>query len=178
MTRRFVIRGDDPACGSAESVRRQLVSRKDLVMTATTSTEFATTTQDNHRRTSAIVGLVSYAVGVVFTVPNAHDMGEIVVVLGGAALVAAVVFGWVVPRGMSKGAPAAAVTCSAVAALVLVPAFWSMLPLLLGLAGAMLGRACVGFAPKRGYAAIGIGALAVLGYLYLYLYVWLVMGDL
>ena len=76
-------------------------------MTATTTSDFTTVARDD-RRASAIVGLVSYAIGAIFTIPNAHDTGEIVVVLGGAGVIAAVVFGWVVPRGMSSGAPATA----------------------------------------------------------------------
>ncbi len=65
-----------------------------------------------------------------------------------------------------------------VAALLLLPAFWSMLPLLLGVGGVMIGAACAGFAPKRAYAAIGLGALTVAGYLYLYVVVATIMGDL
>jgi hypothetical protein len=120
----------------------------------------------------------AYAAGAVLTAPEAHETSEIVTVLGGAAVVAAVVYGWVVPRGLSKGAPGTALTLSAVAALLLLPAFWSMLPLVLGVAGAMLGRACAGHAPKRGYAAIGLGAISVAGYLVLYVVLGLVMGDL
>ena len=149
-------------------------------MTATSTPRALTRTPDSStaRRTSAVAGIVSYALGAAFTVPNAHDTREIVVVLCGAAVVAAIVYGWVVPRGILKGAPTTAVVLSALAVLVLPPAFWSMLPLLLGLAGVVLGRSCTGFATKRAYAAIGLGALAVAGYLFLYLYVWLVMGEL
>ena len=102
----------------------------------------------------------------------------LVILATGAAVVAAIVFGWVVPRGMSKGSPATALTLSVIAALLLLPAFWSMLPLLLGVGGVMVGAACVGFAPKRAYAAIGLGALTVAGYLYLYVVVATIMGDL
>ena len=149
-------------------------------MTATSAPQTLTRNPDStsHRGISAIVGAVSYAVAAVLTVPEAHDMGEIVIVLGGAALVGLVVFGWAVPRGMAMGAPAMALGFSAVGALLLLPAFWAIVPFQLGLAGVMVGLASVGVAPKRSYAAIALGALTVAGYLVLYLLVGLMMNDL
>jgi hypothetical protein len=148
-------------------------------MTATSTTQ--SLTHDSavvDRRTSALVGFVSYVVGAAFTVPNAHKASEVAVVLVAAAIVALGVYGWLVPRGTATGTPGTALGLSVVAALLLLPAFWSMLPLLLGVAGVMIGRACTGFASKRSYAAVGLGAIAVAGYLYLYVVLGLIMGDL
>lgn len=149
-------------------------------MTATSTTDTVSGTFDSsrHRRTSAIAGAAAYAVAAVLTVPEAHDMREVAVVLGGAGLVALVVFGWAVPRGMASGAPGLALAFSVIGALLLLPAFWSIVPLLLGVAAVMLGRSSIGHAPKRSYAAIGLGAVTVGGYLFLYLVLGLLMGDL
>jgi CBS domain containing-hemolysin-like protein len=147
-------------------------------MTTTAHLQSPMTATSSIRRTSAIVGVLTYAVGAAFSVLNTNGVREAVIVLVVAAVVGAVVFGWLVPRGMTTGAPGAAVGLSAVAVLLLLPAFWSMLPLLLGVAGAMLGRACVEHAPKRSYAAIALGAISVVGYLVLYVVVGLIMGDL
>jgi hypothetical protein len=148
-----------------------------MTTTSTTPNATATTTQD-HRRISAVAGLVSYGGAAALTVPNAHHAREALIVLAGAAVVSVVVFGWLLPRGLTKGAPSTALALSAVATVLLLPAFWSMLPLVLGVAGVMLGQACAAHAPKRGYAAVGLGALAVTGYLFIYVVLGLVMGDL
>ena len=72
-------------------------------MTATSTPQSVIRTPDStvHRGISAIVGVVSYAVAAALTVPEAHGMGEVVIVLGAAAVVGLVVFGWAVPRGMA-----------------------------------------------------------------------------
>ena len=149
-------------------------------MTATSTHQPAATTTPStaHRGISAIVGAVSYAVAAVLTVPEAHDMGEVVIVLTGAAILGLVVFGWAVPRGMATGAPGMALGFSVAGAMLLLPAFWAIVPMQLGLAAVMLGRASAGYAPKRSYTALALGAVTVAGYFYLYLVLGLIMGDL
>lgn len=148
-------------------------------MTATTSQPVAQApSTSSDRRVSATAGILSYAVGAVLTAPEAHDTTEIVVVLSIAGLVALAVFGWLLPQGMAKGAPGTAVALSGVGALLFFPAFWSMLPLLLGVGGAMLGYACIGHAPKRAYAAMGLGGITAVGFLYLYIVVGVIMDAL
>lgn len=149
-------------------------------MTTTTSQpeHHAPDTVSAGRRASVTAGILAFAVGAVLTAPEAHDTTEIVVVLSVAAIVAIGVFGWVVPQGMAKGAPGTALALSVVGALLFLPAFWSMLPLLLGVAGAMLGYACIGHAPKRAYAAMGLGGLAAGAFFFLYVVVGVFMDAL
>lgn len=148
-------------------------------MTATSTPQTTTSSpQAPSIRTSAIVGVLTYAVGAVLTAPEAHDTTEVVMVLSIAAVVGLAVFGWVVPQGITRGAPATALALSTIAAVLFLPAYWSMLPLLLGVAGVMLGYACIAYAPKRAYAAMGLGGLTVAGFFYLYLVVSLIMNDL
>lgn len=150
-------------------------------MTATSTTQpVAQTpgTTSSNRRASATAGILSYAVGAVLTAPEAHDTTEIAVVLSVAGVVALAVFGWLLPQGMAKGAPGAALALSGVGALLFLPAFWSMLPLLLGVAGAVLGYTCVAHAPKRAYAAMGLGGITAAGFLYLYIVVGVFMDAL
>ena len=57
------------------------------------------------------------------------------------AVAAAVVFGWVVPRGLEKEAAGAAALTLSILGLVSVLAFWSGLPPILAAGGALLGWA-------------------------------------
>ncbi|HEX4977453.1 MAG TPA: hypothetical protein VFV40_06265, partial [Nocardioides sp.] len=52
------------------------------------------------RRAVLPVAWGSFAIATFWTVMGAHDTGEIVVVLGTCAVVAAVVFGFVLPRAL------------------------------------------------------------------------------
>lgn len=123
------------------------------------------------RRAVLPVAVGSLTIATFWTVMGAHDTGEIVVVLGTCAVVAAVVFGFVLPRALDQeSAPGRALTLSVLGLLLVVPAFWSGLPMILGSAGALLGyagRNAVAGA-KGCIAAAAIGALAVVGYLVVY----------
>ena len=136
-------------------------------MTATTSTDFTPATRSDDRRTSYVTGLAAFIVSSVGTVIGAHDLGEILVVLGVCAPVTIGVYGWLLPRRMATGAPGAALTLGIVAALLVVPAFWSGLPLVLGAAAVLLGTAS-----RRGrvrsIAAVLLGALSSIAYVAIY----------
>lgn len=72
----------------------------------------------------------------------AHDWGEILVVLSAMAITTAVVFGYVVPRALRKpSAGGTALGLAIPAALLVVPAFWSGLPAVLGVAALVVGSA-------------------------------------
>lgn len=123
-------------------------------------------------RTGYAVGAVSFAVAAVWIVIGAHEIVEVSSMLATAAVATVVAFGVVVPRGLrSGGAPRAALTMAALGLLLIVPAFWSGLPMVLGAAGALLGWA--GRRADRGsrmsIAAAVVGLLAVAGYLATYL---------
>ncbi len=127
-------------------------------MTALTATRPTTDT-----RTAVGIGVGTAVVSGASVTLFAHDWGEIVVVLGALAVVTAIVFGVVVPRGLRReSAGGAALTCAILAALLALPAFWSGLPLVLGVAAMLLGNA--GRTAARGsgrcIAAIVLGALA------------------
>ena len=131
--------------------------------------------RSDNRLVAAAAGLLAYAVSSYFTWTNAHDTGEIVFSLSLAAVVSLIVFGWFVPTRLATGAPRATLGFGIAAALLVVPAFWSGLPLLFGVAGLLLARASTG---KRAVAGMVLSGLAVAFYLYLYVVVGMVQGKL
>lgn len=146
-------------------------------MTSTTplSAGAGSQARTDHRLTAAAAGLVAFALTAYFTWQGANSDGEIVSMLALEAVVALVVFGWLVPTRTVTGAPATALTLGIIATLLVLPAFWSGLPLLLGVAGVMIGRASRG---KRAGAGVVLGALASAAYLYLYVVVDMIQGKL
>ena len=82
-------------------------------------------------------------------------------------MAAAVVFGWVVPRGLQREAAGATALTLSILGLVAVLAFWAGLTPILAGGGALLGWAGRNQDRGRGMsrAAIVIGALALVGYL-------------
>jgi hypothetical protein len=123
------------------------------------------------RRAVLPVGLVSFAVAAAWIVAGAHNTTEIVSMVALSALVTAGVFGLLLPRALHQdSAPGRALTLSVLGLLLIVPAFWSGLPMVLGSAGALLGYAGRNAATgSRGsIVAAVIGALAVVGYLTTY----------
>lgn len=106
------------------------------------------------------------------TVYGAHDFQEIAVVMGVLVAVMAGVYGFLVPRALDKeSAGGTALTLSVLAALLLLPAFWSGLPLALGVAGAIIGYAGRQASSGSGKSIAGfvIGAVAAIGYFAVYL---------
>jgi hypothetical protein len=96
---------------------------------------------------------------------------EFLVVCAIIAVAAAVVFGWVVPRGLQREAAGATAVTLSILGLLAVLAFWAGLTPILAGGGALLGWAGRDADRGRGMsrAAIGIGALALLGYFAIYL---------
>ena len=119
----------------------------------------------------AAVAATSTLAAIAFTALGAHDWSEIAVIGGAVVVTAAVVFGWVVPRALrreSAGGTALALTIPAV--LLVVPAFWTGVPLVLGAAGILVGNA--GRHARKGagtcIAGVVLGALAVAAYVVIY----------
>lgn len=137
-------------------------------MTTTfTTTESTTLTPSAVRGIGAVVGLVAATLTTLF----AHNWAEVISMVALIAVVTGIVFGFAVPRslrGERPGRPALAYAI--VAALVIVPAFWTGLPLVLGVAAMILGNA--GRTARTGagasIAALVLGALASLFYLSIY----------
>lgn len=101
---------------------------------------------------------------------NEQGTREFLVVCAVIAVAAAVVYGWVVPRGLQREAAGATALTLSTLGLLTVLAFWSGLPPILAGGGALLGWAGRDAERGRGMcrAAIGIGALALVGYLVIY----------
>jgi hypothetical protein len=105
------------------------------------------------------------------TIYGANDLREIAIVLSVLALVIAGVYGFLLPRKLTQeSAGGTALTLSLIAAVVLLPAFWSGLPLALGAAGAMLGYAGRNATTGSGkcVAALVIGTVTSIGYFSVY----------
>lgn len=95
---------------------------------------------------------------------------EFLIVCAIIAVAAAIVFGLVVPRGLQHEAAGATALTLSILGLLTVAAFWSGLTPILAGGGVLLGWA--GRDADRGRrmcrASIGIGALALVGYLVIY----------
>lgn len=117
------------------------------------------------------IGVATTLVAAACTTAFAHDWTEVIVSVSGMALIAAVIFGIVVPRALRKeSAGGTALGLSIPAVLLTLPAFWTGLPLVLGAAGFVVGSA--GRQARSGagtcIAGLVLGALAVLGYVAIY----------
>ncbi len=107
-----------------------------------------------------------------------YSGGEFWVISGLIAVATAVVFGLVVPRyaGRSAGVGLGLATAGL---LLLVPAFWSGLPAVLGAGGVVLGVAARR-TRRSGVAtaAVAIGALAMIGYVAIYMLDWMATNNI
>ncbi len=117
------------------------------------------------------LGAGSAAVACLLTTYGAHTWAEIAITGPIILVTAAVVFGLVVPRALRKeSAGGTALGLSIPAVILVLPAFWAGLPLVLGLAGLVIGNA--GRTSRSGagqcIAAVVLGAIAVLGYAAIY----------
>jgi len=119
--------------------------------------------------TAGVAATVLAASGTAY---GAHDWTEIVVTIPALVVVAAFVFGYVLPRALSKeSAGGTALALSIPAVLLTLPAFWTGLPVVLGVAAAIVGNAGRNARSGGGRCIAGLvlGALAVLGYLAIYI---------
>lgn len=150
-------------------------------MTASTVTSPSFEIERERMRRAAVPAAVGVAVVSGFwTVLGAHGAPEIVVVLATIAVVTGGVYGFLLPRALNRpGAGGTALVLSVVAVALTLPAFWSGLPLVLGVAGAMLGYVGRGAPSGAGKAIAGcvLGLLAAMGYLAIYVIDGLIMGN-
>lgn len=95
---------------------------------------------------------------------------EFLVVCAIIAVAAAVVFGWVVPRGLQRQAAGATALTLSILGLLAVLAFWAGLTPILAGGGALLGWAGRNAERGRGmsWAAVVIGTVALVAYLVIY----------
>ena len=136
-------------------------------MTTMTTTPSSTLTT----RSAGLIGVAVAAVAAALTTFFAHGWGEAIGMTALIAVVGAVVYGYVVPRALRKeSAGGTALALAIPAALLVVPAFWTGLPLVLGVAAMLVGnegrRAPTG--AGKSIAGLVLGALASLFYLSIY----------
>lgn len=120
------------------------------------------------RRMTWPTAAVAWVVSSALSAQGAHGVAEAVVLPVLLALVTAGIYGWLVPSRLRTGRVGTpALVLSVVALLLILPAFWSGLPMVLGAAGAVLGHAGrgAGTGGGRSIAAVVVGALAVVAYL-------------
>jgi hypothetical protein len=148
-------------------------------MTTTTETEISPLARSDHERAArafAPVAIASVAVTIFFAVFRADSAAETLSVAAFDLVAGALLFALVVPRALRHdSAGGRALTMSILAVLLVLPAFWSGLPLLLGAAGALLGYAGKRAATGSGtsIAALVLGLLAVVSYLAFYVSDWI-----
>ncbi len=123
-------------------------------------------------RTVAAAGVASAALGAGWSFYGAHDWAEIAVVTSTLVVVTALVYGLALPRALRRDDQGtAALSFSIPAVLLTMPAFWSGLPLVLGVAGILAGNAGRRAPTGSGKSIVGLalGAVAVLGYLAIFI---------
>lgn len=128
-------------------------------MTALTAAPGTTTSP----RAAIGLGIATSAVSLTLTVLFAHTWGEVAIVAPAIVVVAAIVYGVVVPRALRRESPGGtALGLAVLAALLVVPAFWSGLPAVLGVAAMILGNAGRGREGSgKAIAALVLAALTV-----------------
>lgn len=130
-----------------------------------------TTARSHHATSTAAVGVVTAVTASTLTALFAHGWSEVIAMVTLIVGAAAFVYGYVVPRGLRReNAGGTALTLAIVAALVVLPGFWTGLPLVLGVAAMLLGNA--GRTSRVGsgkcVAALALGALTSAFYLAIY----------
>jgi hypothetical protein len=131
--------------------------------------------REHAARMTLPVGVASLAAAAGLSILGSNSTLEWVVEVVLQAAVAALLFGVVVPRGLRAESAGGRALVMAVIAVVLVPAFWTGLPMLLGAAAALLGYAGKRAAGRAG-AGMAIGAL-VLGLLVVVAQVAIYVSD-
>jgi hypothetical protein len=131
-----------------------------------------TTTSPTSARTATTAGVAVAIVASVLSTLFAHEAREAMVNAATLVVVAAGVFGFVVPRALRKeSAGGTALTLGIVAALLVVPAYWSGLPCVFGVAAVLVGNTGRTARAGAGTSIVGLvlGALATLACLASYL---------
>lgn len=145
-------------------------------MSSITETSTATTERSRARHAVVPVAIASFLVAAFFDLARADSAGEALSMVALDLLVVGLVYPLVVVRGLrADHAGGRALALGIVGVLLIVPAAWSGLPMILGAAAALLGyagrRAATG--SGKATAAFVLGILGVVGYLAFYVSDWL-----
>ncbi len=150
-------------------------------MTTSTVSSTFELERDRIRRAVIPAGLATFLVAAVWSVLGADSTAERLTMVPAIAVATALVFGVLLRKALRKpSAGGTALGLSVPAVLLTLPAFWSGLPLILGVAGAMLGYAGRGAASGSGKSivACALGLLAAVAYLTIYVVDGLILGHL
>ena len=169
----FVNEGDDGAPWRSKT--EQISQPKGTVMTSITETSTATTERDRARRAVVPVAVGSFLVAAFLDLARADSAGEALSMVAFGLIVVSLLYPLVVVRSLrSEDASGRALALGIVGLLLIVPAFWSGLPMILGAAAALLGyagrRAETG--SGKATAAFVLGTLSMVGYVASYVTDW------
>lgn len=109
-----------------------------------------------------------------------HGAREFLVIAAIVVTMAALMFVFVVPRALRSGRTANLGLGLAIGSLPFVLVFWSGIGPVLAVSGILLGLAArrTGDGPGKGAFAVGIGALALLGYVAIYVSDWMATNNI
>lgn len=144
-------------------------------ITADTSSS-ATAERDRARRALVPVAVTSFLVAAFFELARADSAAESLSMVAVGLLVVCLLYPLVVAPGLRReSAGGRSLTMGILAVLLIVPAFWSGLPMILGAAAALLGHAGRRAASGSGQATAGfvLGTLGMIGYLAFYVSDWI-----
>jgi hypothetical protein len=147
-------------------------------MSAITTDTNPTATADRQRSRRALVpvAVACFLVTTFFNVMRADKATETISMVLLDVVVLALVCAFVVAPGLrQESAGGRALTLGLLGVLVLLPAFWSGLPVILGAAAVLLGHAGRRAATGSGLCMAGfaLGALGVIGYVAFYVGDWI-----
>jgi len=132
---------------------------------------------------ATVIGTLAFAaLGTFGDGADGSDYGarEFLVVAAIVVAVAALMFAFVVPRALSSGRTGNLGLGLAVASLPFVLVFWSGITPLLAVSGILLGLAArrTTDGAGKGAVAVGVGALALLGYVAIYVSDWMATNNI
>jgi len=139
------------------------------------TTPHPTVDRDRARHALVPVAATSFCVAAFFDIARADSAREAFISVAVGLLAACVIYPLVVARGLrQESAGGRALAMGIIGLLLIVPAFWSGLPMILGGAAALLGYAGRKAASGSGQATAGfvLGVLSVVGYVAFYVADW------
>ena len=145
-------------------------------MSSITAEVSTTAERDRARHALIPVAAASFLVAAFFDLARADSAGEALSMVAFGLLVVCLLYPLVVARGLrAENSAGRALVLGVLGVLLIVPAFWTGLPMILGAAAALLGYAGrgSGTGAGRATAAFVLGTLSMVGYVAFYVSDWL-----